>query len=172
MTPDQLAKSGSEHGEQRALFAFVNVAKRHGFATAWAWADSGDMTVFQSSPYAEANVEQVPELDRLFAIPNGGSRGDDAKSRAIRGGQLKAEGVKPGVPDVFFPLTTPRFAGLFIEMKRSASKATKRRAGSTSGEQDDWIAYLRRASYAVSVCFDWRSAAKEVQQYVELYRGS
>lgn len=166
MTPDQLAKSGTEHGEQRALFAWVNVAKRHGFATAWAWAESGDQTVFQSSPYAEANVEQVPELARIFAIPNGGLRDK------ITAAKLKHEGVKAGVPDVFFPLTTPRYAGLFIEMKRSADKATKRRAGVTSDSQDDWIAYLRRASYAVSVCFDWRSAAKEVQSYVELYRGT
>lgn len=166
MTPDQLAKSGTEHGEQRALFAFLKVAQRHGFATAWAWAERGDMTVFQSSPYATSNVEQHPELDRIFAIPNGGLRDK------ITAAKLKHEGVKSGVPDVFFPLTTPRFAGLFIEMKRSADKATKRRAGVTSDTQDDWIGYLRRASYAVSVCFDWRSAAKEVQSYIELYKGS
>lgn len=166
MTPDQLAKSGTEHGEQRALFAWLKVAQRHGFDTAWRWAESGDMTVFQSSPYAVSNVEQVPELKWIFAVPNGGQRDK------ITAAKLKHEGVKSGVPDVFFPLTTPRYAGLFIEMKRSGDKATKRRAGATSDVQDEWIAYLRSVRYACSVCFDWRSAARDIQSYVELVKGT
>lgn len=165
MTPDQLAKSGTEHGEQRALFAWINVAKRHGFATAWAWAETGDQTVFQSSPYAVSNVEQHPELKWIFAVPNGGLRDK------ITAAKLKHEGVKPGVPDVMVPIPCAQYAGLFIEMKRSADKATKRRAGTTSNDQDEWIAYLRSVRYACSVCFDWRSAARDVQSYVELAKG-
>lgn len=165
MTPDQLAKSGTEHGEQRALFAWLKVAQRHGFDTAWRWAESGDMTVFQTSPFAVSNVEQVPELKWIFAVPNGGQRDK------ITAAKLKHEGVKPGVPDTFFPLPCVQYAGLFIEMKRSADKATKRRAGSTSDVQDEWIAYLRSVRYACSVCFDWRSAARDIQSYVELVRG-
>lgn len=165
MTPDQLAKSGTEHGEQRALFAWLKVAQRHGFDTAWRWAETGDMTVFQSSPYATSNVEQHPELARCFAVPNGGQRDK------ITAAKLKHEGVKPGVPDVFLPVTCAKYAGLFIEMKRSGDKATKRRAGTTSNEQDDWISYLRSARYAVSVCFDWRSAARDIQSYIELVKG-
>lgn len=166
MTPDQLAKSGTEHGEQRALFAWLKVAQRHGFDTAWRWAESGDMTVFQSSPYAVSNVEQVPELKWIFAVPNGGQRDK------ITAAKLKHEGVKPGVPDTFFPLPCAEYAGLFIEMKRSGDKATKRRAGSTSDVQDEWIAYLRSVRYACSVCFDWRSAARDIQSYVELVKGT
>lgn len=165
MTPDQLAKSGTEHGEQRALFAWLKVAQRHGFDTAWRWAESGDMTVFQSSPYAVSNVEQVPELKWIFAVPNGGQRDK------ITAAKLKHEGVKPGVPDTFFPLPCAQYAGLFIEMKRSSDKATKRRAGTTSDVQDEWIAYLRSVRYACSVCFDWRSAARDIQSYVELVKG-
>lgn len=165
MTPDQLAKSGTEHGEQRALFAFLKVAQRHGFETAWRWAESGDMTVFQSSAYAATGVEQFPELARAFAVPNGGQRDK------ITAAKLKHEGVKSGVPDVFFPLPCKQYAGLFVEMKRSADKATKRRAGTTSNEQDDWIAYLRSVGYAVSVCYEWRYAARDIQSYVELAKG-
>lgn len=165
MTPDQLAKSGTEHGEQRALFAWLNVAQRHGFDTAWRWAETGDMRVFETSPYAVTGVEQHPELRRCFAVPNGGERDK------ITAAKLKHEGVKKGVPDVFLPVTCAKYAGLFIEMKRSADKATKRRAGVTSGEQDDWISYLRSANYACSVCFDWRSAARDIQSYIELAKG-
>jgi hypothetical protein len=46
ITPEYLAKSGSEHGEQTALFCWCRL-----------------------------NVGKYPELGLLFAIPNGGSRG-------------------------------------------------------------------------------------------------
>jgi hypothetical protein len=159
MTPDQLAKSGTEHGEQRALFQWLKVAEQHGFAYAWAFADEGPRA-FEGSPKVG-----VPQLARCFAVPNGGERDK------ITAAKLKHEGVKRGVPDIFLPLPCPQFAGLFIEMKRSADKATKRRAGTTSNEQDDWIAYLRSVGYACSVCYDWRTAARDIQSYVEMALG-
>lgn len=174
MTPDKLAKSGTEDGQQMALFAFVAVAQRHGFECAWEWADSGDKRVFERSPYVTTKTEAFPVLDRLHAIPNGGLRN---KATAAK---LKATGTKRGVPDVFLPMPatvaddvqpvhrltdrTRQYCGLYIELKRP--KTETQRAGVTSPEQDDWIAYLRRAGYAVSVCFDWRSAAKEIERYV------
>ena len=45
MTPAQLAKSGTEHGHQRAIFC-----------------------------WAQQNTHKYPALDLLFAIPNGGKR--------------------------------------------------------------------------------------------------
>lgn len=61
---------------------------------------------------------------RIIAIPNGGAR---SKATA---GRLKAEGVSPGVPDLFVPAW-----GLWVEMKRA-------KGGSLGPEQKDWIAYL------------------------------
>lgn len=169
MTPDQLAKSGTEHGEQRALFAWLKVAERYGFEVAWT--DEAYTVPGLAAEMAHAIMSgqgydpSVPELKWIFAVPNGGQRDK------ITAAKLKHEGVKPGVPDTFFPLPCAQYAGLFIEMKRSADKATKRRAGSTSDVQDEWIAYLRSVRYACSVCFDWRSAARDIQSYVELVRG-
>lgn len=158
MTPDQLAKSGTEHSQQRALFAFVAVAARHGFPLAWEWADSGNAKVFERSPFASTRIEAHPALGRLYAIPNGGYRDK------ITAGKLKAEGVKRGVPDVFLPMTCQKYAGLYVELKRP--KTDTQRAGTTSAEQDDWIGYLRSVGYAVAVAFNWREAAKQIEQYV------
>ena len=66
---------------------------------------------------------------RIFAIPNGGYR-----SRATAG-RLKAEGVSPGVPDLFVPAW-----GLWIEMKRG-------KGGSLSAEQKDFIKYLESVGF-------------------------
>ena len=48
----------------------------------------------------------------VFAIPNGGLR------NVVVAKKMKAEGVKPGVLDLFFTLARGGYHGLFIEMKR------------------------------------------------------
>jgi len=89
----------------------------------------------------------------LFAIPNGGKR---SKKTAV---DLKAEGVKPGVPDLM--LTTPRgkYHGLFIEMKRT-------KGGVVSKEQREMIAMLQNAGYAVYVCRGCDEAQDAMREYM------
>lgn len=86
---------------------------------------------------------------RIFAIPNGGAR---SKATA---GKLKAEGVSPGVPDLFVPEW-----GLFIEMKRT-------RGGSLSDVQDDWIDYLEDAGYTVLVCKGCDAAIVSIKAHLK-----
>lgn len=54
----------------------------------------------------------------LFAIPNGGHR------RKATAAMLKAEGVRAGVPDLFYALPNKHHSGLFIELKVKPNKAT------------------------------------------------
>ena len=49
--------------------------------------------------WAAQHVGSIPELALLFAIPNGGKRDK------ITGARMRAEGVKPGVPDIFWAFT-------------------------------------------------------------------
>ena len=88
-TPESLAKAGSEHAEQTALFC---------------WA---------ALPEVRA---EYPVLELMFAIPNGGER------NKIVAGNLKAEGVKAGVLDIFLPVPSKGWHGLFIEMKVAGIK--------------------------------------------------
>lgn len=70
---------------------------------------------------------------RIFSIPNGGARGIAQAAR------LKAEGVSAGVPDLHIPAYK-----LWIEMKR-------RKGGTVSKEQKDWIEYLESIGHRVIV---------------------
>ena len=83
---------------------------------------------------------------RIFAIPNGGSRTPSTAAR------LKAEGVSPGVPDLFIPAW-----GLWIEMKRT-------KGGKVSAEQKEWHIYLETCGYRVIVCHGCADAIKQTQQ--------
>lgn len=192
MTPEQLAAVNAEHSHQRALFAWANVAERIGFDLAWderTYA-KGAMAQFIEGGCNRHVAYPVPELRWLHAIPNGGYRDK------VTAGKLKAEGVKRGIPDVFLPLPLNfpppivqimgeplppkriQFCGLYIELKRpETTKAGVRKAtiidqaaGSTSDLQDEAIAHLRHVGYGVSVCFDWRSAAQQIQSYIEASR--
>lgn len=170
MTPNQLAKSGTEHGTQAAFFAWCAVAHLHGFKLAWAWAEKGQAALLGRTVPNVTNA--VPALEWMHAIPNGGSRGDDEKSRAIRGGALKAEGVRTGVADVFLPWPICHegvtYCGLYIEFKKPDLQP--KREGTKGGCSDEQIAfgnYARNVGYGWMVCYTWEQAAKVVQQYIE-----
>lgn len=188
MTPPELAKSNTEHAHQRALFAWAQIARRYGFAAAddpLCYSKIGYASqTYGRNPRSEPNPSgkgsrwvddggfvTVEELEWLHAIPNGGRR--DGFTAAL----MKAEGVKKGICDVFLPLpmrcalSDPRrylYGGLYIEMKRPKGKG--QRKGSTSDAQDEFIAYARNKGYAVSVCFDWLAASREIIKYIDCCR--
>lgn len=89
----------------------------------------------------------------LFAIPNGGRR--HIKTAV----DLKHEGVRSGVPDLYFAYPHRGYHGLFIEMKR-------RRGGRVSEEQKAYIDALIDKGYAVKVCRGCDEAFRELTAYL------
>ena len=89
---------------------------------------------------------------RLFAIPNGGHRHPAVAAK------LRAEGVRPGVPDLMLPVARCGFHGLFIEMKADKGKVR--------GNQQDWHEYLDAQGYLVAVCFNPEAAMDTIKSYL------
>ena len=81
---------------------------------------------------------------RIFAVPNGGGRS------MAQGAALKAEGVVPGIPDLFVPAWL-----LWVEMKREAG-------GVVSPIQRDWIAYLEGIGHRVIVGRGFEDARRQI----------
>ena len=98
--------------------------------------------------------DRWPELSLLFHIPNGGTRD------AVEGKHLKQQGVKPGVPDLFLPVPSGRYHGLFIEMKTDKGRASR--------EQRWWIERLNAAGYFAQVCHGWQAAVDTLEWYLGL----
>lgn len=105
----------------------------------------------QSQLFAWA--EDRPELKLMYAIPNGGHR--DIRVAV----KLKAEGVKPGVPDICLPVARNGHHGLYIELKR-------RKYGRVSEDQLKWIEALMREGYACAVCRGWEMARDVIEEYM------
>ena len=159
MTPDQLAKSGSEHGHQTALFAWCAVARLHGFDVADDWAAGMGIEAAKSS---RSNRTPVDALEWFHAIHNQG-HGDK-----VRGGMAKAEGVRKGIADTFLPVPRGNWHGLYIEMKKPAEKPKSSTAkGGVSDEQAQFGAYCNANGYGWMVCYSWREAANALRSYIE-----
>jgi hypothetical protein len=87
ITPEQLAKSGSEDGNQAAIFC-----------------------------WAQMNVAQYPALKWLHAIPNGGSRHIATATKLIATG-VKSGVWDIFLPCPIQTEWAEQYAGLYIEMK-------------------------------------------------------
>lgn len=136
MTPEQLAAPDTEFAHQCAVFC-----------------------------YAQQQSVANPLWALLYAIPNGGMYGDDAKSRMIRGSKMKASGVKPGIPDTFLPVAHMSYHGLYIELKKPSEKTKKN--GGLSDEQLIMIPLLQKQGYCVRVCYGWKEAVDVLRWYLE-----
>ena len=89
---------------------------------------------------------------RIMHIPNGGHR---AMSVAKK---MKAEGVRPGVPDLFVPEWR-----LWVEMKRQ-------KGGRLSADQKDWITYLEAIGDTVIVGKGANDASRQVVRFLDDYQ--
>lgn len=106
------------------------------------------------------NQIRWPEVKWMFAVPNGGQRS------AISGARLKAEGVKPGVPDIIFPLRRYPFSGLVLEMKKPVMKKIKN--GGVSDEQIAYIGFLISQEFKCEICYSWEEARDVIIKYYDL----
>lgn len=100
-----------------------------------------------------------PELKgRMFSIPNGAHLSGDCRQRAQQMNRLKAEGLSVGVPDLFLPVVTSDYAGLFLELKKEGGRASK--------EQKAWSEYLTAAGYKAVIVFGLDSAKSAILEYL------
>jgi hypothetical protein len=97
---------------------------------------------------------QYPAIKgRLFAIPNGSNKSKAAASK------FKAEGLRPGVPDLMLPVARGGFHGLFVEMKRVKNSKL-------STEQNEWLDFLANQGYMVVVCKGFEPAKNTIESYL------
>lgn len=107
----------------------------------------------QLMKWSSTMFNNYPELKWLFAIPNGGAR--DIRVAV----KLKAEGVKPGVWDLFLPVARDGYHGMFIEMKFGKNKLTI--------TQKEFRAFIKDQNYYGVVAYSWNEAADAIEKYLK-----
>jgi hypothetical protein len=101
-----------------------------------------------------ARLHSDPRVRMLFHIPNGGKRD------IVTASFMKKMGVLAGVPDLFLPAKSggKKYCGLFIEMKSSSGKLSKK--------QEEVKSYLEQSGYIYHVCKNWIDAKNSIQLYL------
>lgn len=95
---------------------------------------------------------QYPELDLLYAIPNGGNR------HPATGAKMKREGVKRGVPDMHLPVARNGHHSLYLETKAPGEKL--------SSWQREVKARLEEEGSLVLVCYSIDELIAAVLEYL------
>ena len=103
------------------------------------------------------HTREYPELDLIFAIPNGAMLGG-GRVGAIRANSLKAEGMRPGVCDLFLPAPHGKWHGMFIEMKTEIGKLSE--------NQKEFIARVEEQGYFTAVCYGANEAIVQLDFYL------
>lgn len=140
VTPEQLAKSGSEDGNQAALFC-----------------------------WSASVLAQYPQLEWMHAIPNGGSRNVAEATKLVATGTragvwdifLPVVAYKKGFANPEYGI----YAGLYLEMKAPAARNKKN--GGLTDDQIKFGEYVERTGYAIKVCYSWIEAKDVIIAYLE-----
>lgn len=104
--------------------------------------------------WANMQKNKYPELDLIFHIPNGGSRNFKEAMN------LKRQGVKAGVMDLFLPVARKSKHGLWIEMKWDKNKLTQ--------QQKKWYFSMIDQGYEVEVCYSADEAIQVIKDYLNI----
>jgi VRR-NUC domain len=89
----------------------------------------------------------------IFAIPNGGKR------NAFEAMNLKRQGVRSGIPDLFLPVQNSEYNGLFIELKVGSNKPHE--------HQKLWLDQLFRQSFDCIVAYSAMGAFNYIIDYLK-----
>lgn len=103
--------------------------------------------------WVRMSANRYPELEMLYAIPNGGAR------NAITGAMLKREGVIKGVPDMHLPVARGGYHGLWLEFKTDKGKV--------SPEQRGYMDNLEQHGHKCQVVRTAQEAINEVLEYLK-----
>jgi hypothetical protein len=138
ITPEMIAKTGTEAAHQAAVFC-----------------------------WAAQHYEEWPVLRWMHSSLNGAMFGDDLKGRMIRAARQIAQGLKPGVADIFLPVKRGEYSGLYIEMKKPSIKPKKPGSkGGLSDEQIEFKDFVKEQGFGWCVAYSWKEAVSFIIQYL------
>ena len=110
--------------------------------------------------WARINEFRYPELRWLYSSLNGIVIPAAPMTRAKIINHMKAEGMKPGVPDLFLPVARRGYHGLFIEMKREDG-------GTVSPLQKEFMQFAEEQGYLDKVCYGCDEAMEALEWYMK-----
>lgn len=104
--------------------------------------------------WAKYSQNRFPELQLLYAIPNGAHVSDMHRIRLVR------EGLKKGIPDIHLPVSRGGYHSFYLELKSKTGKISK--------EQNSMIKLLQLQGNLCLVSYDLTDSISYLEQYLNL----
>jgi hypothetical protein len=122
--------------------------------------------------WAQFMAGQYPELELLYAIPNGAHLYGDAKRRAQQMNNLKKQGLKPGIPDLCLPVARNGWNALYIEMKYGDNKPKEHQEAVLNrlAEEGNLAVACWSAEEAIQTIIEYLKPETELSQPIILLR--
>lgn len=115
--------------------------------------------------WARANCGRYPMLEWLHAIPNGAKlpyrKNKNGKRYSPEAQRLKAEGLTPGVSDLFLPWAARGYFGMYLELKRPGCLRDIRPG------QLEFLAWCEKSGYLAMVLDDFDDITSAIQDYCD-----
>ena len=108
--------------------------------------------------WAHENIKKYPDLRWLTHIGHGGLKDK------ITAGNMKAEGLKPGIPDYLLLVRRGGYAALWIELKRPAND--RKLKGRVSAGQEEWLLQAIECGHKAVICFGYKDAINVIEGYL------
>jgi len=107
---------------------------------------------------------QYPDLDLIYATPNGAHVTEHQRRK------LGREGMRKGVLDLCLPVPRGKFHGMYIEFKfigkrNKAGNIIPSSVGTLTDEQIDFKSRVTRLGYHTIVAYTWHAAQDAVKEY-------
>jgi len=110
----------------------------------------------------QANIH--PALEWLHAIPNGARlpwrKNKSGQRYSPEANKLKAEGLTPGICDLFLPYPARDYHGFYLELKRPGNAAGVREG------QKEFMAYCDKVGYLAQVFDNADDAIAAIKWYL------
>lgn len=107
--------------------------------------------------WSKINEDRLKELKMLHAVPNAGAGASKGQA-----GKMKAEGAKPGVPDLDLPVARGGWFGLRIEVKIGTNRL--------ADDQIWWHTMLHHEGYCVVICRTFEQITGVIEKYLSFAR--
>lgn len=103
--------------------------------------------------WATIAKSKYPELELLYAIPNGSNTTDKNRIRLV------AEGMKKGMPDLVLPVARGHYHALYLELKTKDGKLSK--------SQKDLHELLKETGNAVMISRSLEQSIQIIKIYLK-----
>lgn len=91
---------------------------------------------------------------------------NEGKRSEIQTRNLKLEGLRPGVSDLFIFYPNKHQHGLWLEMKRNMNYPPSAKKSPTWILQEEFIKRVKTVGYEATFCYGWEDAVKIIESYL------